>query len=91
MTKKPREKFKYLENEKSFQVETKRFFIIFKELSWKQRKETFLEGESPTLMWLRLDIKISNPTVIVKNDSSVNISLWDYRMKIRLRVTSHVP
>ena len=30
MTKKPRQKLKYLENEKSFQVEIIAFFIIFK-------------------------------------------------------------
>ena len=33
MTKKSRQKLKYLENGKSFQVEKKAFFIIFKELS----------------------------------------------------------
>ena len=42
MPKKVRQKFKYLENEKSF-------FIIFEGLSLKQIKNFFSEGESPTL------------------------------------------
>ena len=33
MTKKSRQKLKYLENEKSFWGDTKRIFVIFKELS----------------------------------------------------------
>ena len=33
MTKKPEQKFKYLENEKSFKAEIKSFFVIFKGLS----------------------------------------------------------
>ena len=47
MTKKLRLKFKYLENEKSFYDEIKT--INFKELSLKQIKQIFFEGESPTL------------------------------------------
>ena len=43
MTKKSRQKVKYLENEKAF-------FIIFKGLSMKQITQLFLEGESPTLI-----------------------------------------
>ena len=43
MLKKSRQKFNYLENEKSF-------FIIFEGLSLKQIKTFFLEGESPTLI-----------------------------------------
>ena len=42
MTKKSRQKVKYLENEKAF-------FIIFKGLSMKQITQLFLEGKSPTL------------------------------------------
>ena len=36
MVKKSRQKFKYLENEKSFQGEIKSIFIIFKGLSFEQ-------------------------------------------------------
>ena len=43
MTKKSRQKVKYLENEKAF-------FILFKGLSMKQITQLFLEGESPTLI-----------------------------------------
>ena len=46
MTNKSRLKFKYFEHEKSF---SDAFFIIFKELSLKQIKQFFLEGESSTL------------------------------------------
>ena len=46
MPKKSRQKLKYLENEK---MKQKAFFIIFEGLSSKQIKQTFLEGESPTL------------------------------------------
>ena len=47
MTKKSRQKFKYLENEKSFKMKQKAFFIIFKGLSLKQIKQFyFSEGES---------------------------------------------
>ena len=48
MTKKLRQKFKYLNNEKSFQDEIL-FFIICKWLSLKQLKQLFLEGKSLTL------------------------------------------
>ena len=41
MPKKSRQKFKYLENEKSFQDEIKAFLIIFKGLSLKQIKQIF--------------------------------------------------
>ena len=51
MTKKSRQKFKYLENGKSFQDEIKSIFIILKGLSMKQTIEFFLEGESPTLKY----------------------------------------
>ena len=46
MIKKTRQKFKYLENKKSFKDEIKNIFIILKGLSLKQ---FFLEGEAPTL------------------------------------------
>ena len=49
MTKKSKQKFKHLENRKSFQDEKKAFFIIYEGLSLKQIKQIFLEGESPTL------------------------------------------
>ena len=49
MTKKSRQKLKYLENEKSFKGERKAFFIIFKGLSLKQIKQIFLDGKGPTL------------------------------------------
>ena len=45
-------KFRYLENEKSFQDEIKKKIIIFKGLSVTQTKNFFLEGESPTLIYL---------------------------------------
>ena len=41
MTKKSRQKFKYLENEKSFQVEIKSTFIIFKGLSVAKKYQLF--------------------------------------------------
>ena len=46
MTKKSREKNKYLENEKSFSAEKKKnfFFVIFKGLSLKIIKQIFSEG-----------------------------------------------
>ena len=46
MTKKSRQKFKYLENEKSFWGKKKGLFIIFKGISLKQIKLFFLEGQS---------------------------------------------
>ena len=47
MTKKSRQKFKYLENEKSFKIKQRAFVIIFKGLSLKQiKKNYFSEGES---------------------------------------------
>ena len=49
MTKKSKQKFKHLENRKSFQDEKKAFFIIYEGLLLKQIKQIFLEGESPTL------------------------------------------
>ena len=50
MPKKSKQKFKYLENEKSFQDEIKGIFIIFEGLSLKQIIKRFLEGDSPTLI-----------------------------------------
>ena len=51
MTKKSRQKSKYLENEESFQDEIKSIFhhFIFERLSLKQIKKIFLEGETLTL------------------------------------------
>ena len=49
MTKKSRQKFKYIENEKAFKMKQKVFLKIFKGLSLKQIKKFFLEDESPTL------------------------------------------
>ena len=49
MTKKPQQKLKYLENEKSFQDQIKSISIIFKGLSMKQITQFFWEGEGPTL------------------------------------------
>ena len=47
MTKKSRQIFKYLENEKRFSDEKKKTFLfIFKVFSLKQIKHFFLEGES---------------------------------------------
>ena len=51
MTKKLRQKFKYLESEKilrAFDIKQKSFFIIFKGLSLKQIKQFFL-ADSPIL------------------------------------------
>ena len=48
ITKNPKQKLKYIENEKSF-YEIKAFLVICKELSLKQAKQILLEGESPTL------------------------------------------
>ena len=50
MSKKLRQKFKYLENEKSFEHEIKNNFISFEVLLLKKIKKAFLEGESPTLI-----------------------------------------
>ena len=49
MTKKSRQKFKYLENKKSFSDEIKSSFYHFKRFSTEQIKQFFLEGESLTL------------------------------------------
>ena len=57
MPKKSRQKFKYLENEKSL----KAFFIIFKGLSLKQIKLFFLKGESSTLIKCRVLILTNSP------------------------------
>ena len=51
MTKKSRQKFKYIENEKRFKLKQKAFFIIFKGLSLKQIKQVFLEGKSAILIY----------------------------------------
>ena len=48
-TKKSRQKFKCLENEKRFEDEVKNIFHYFKKVSLKQTKQFFLTGESPTL------------------------------------------
>ena len=49
MTKKLRQKRKYLENGKSFKGETKSIYHHFKVFSLKQLIQGFLEDESPTL------------------------------------------
>ena len=49
MPKKSRQKFKYLENEKSFQDEIKSIFYNFLRAIIEANKKGFLEGESPTL------------------------------------------
>ena len=49
MTKKSRQKFKYLESEKSFYDETKSIFHHFKRALSDVNKKCFLQGESPTL------------------------------------------
>ena len=48
MPKKSRQKFKYLENEKSFQDKIKSIFYQFRR-AIIEAKKFFLEGESPTL------------------------------------------
>ena len=48
MTKMSRQKHKYLENEKSFWVEIKAFFIIFKELS--VAKNSFRPESTPLII-----------------------------------------
>ena len=49
MTKKSRQKFKYLENEKNFQDEIKSIFRHFWRAIIEANKKHFLERESPTL------------------------------------------
>ena len=49
MIKKSRQKFKYLENEKSFQDEIKSIFHHFGRAIIEANQKNFLEGESPTL------------------------------------------
>ena len=49
MTKKSRQKFKYLENERDFLDEIKNIFIIFKGVPWPSKTQVFLKGEKPTL------------------------------------------
>ena len=49
MTKKSKQKFRYLEREKSFQNEIKSIFQHFKKAFTEVNKKCFLEGESPTL------------------------------------------
>ena len=56
LTKKAGQKRKYLKNKKSFKYEIKSIFC-HKELSFKQTKTTFLEGQSPTLSNLQNHIK----------------------------------
>ena len=58
MTKKSRQKFKYLENEKSFYDEIKNIFHHFEGLLLKQIIKFFLEGESPTLKTLMRKILV---------------------------------
>ena len=60
MTKKSIQKFKYLENEKSFQEEIQRIFHHFKGLSLKQINQIFLKGESLTLI---LNLKTALGTI----------------------------
>ena len=58
MTEKSRQKFKNLENEKSFKLKES-IFMIFKGLSLKQIKQFFWENESPTLI---IEVKLGgNP------------------------------
>ena len=47
MTKKSRQKFKYLENEKKERA----FFFFFKRAFTEANKINFFEGDSPTLMF----------------------------------------
>ena len=49
MTKKSRQKFKYLENEKRVYDEIKSIFNHFWRAIIEESKKYFLEGESPTL------------------------------------------
>ena len=49
MTKKSRQKLKYLKNKKSLQGEIKSIFIFFIGFSLKQIKQISLKGENPTL------------------------------------------
>ena len=48
MTKKSRQKLKYLKNEKSFKMKQKAFFINIKGLPLNKIKHFWGEGESPT-------------------------------------------
>ena len=50
MAKKSTQKFKYLENEESFQDEIKSISHNFKRAFVEANKTIFLEGESPTLI-----------------------------------------
>ena len=54
MTKNTRQKFKYLENEKSFQEEIKNIFHNFQRAVIEANKTIFLEGESPTLKYSKM-------------------------------------
>ena len=49
MTEKSRQKFKYLDNEKSFQDEIKSIFHHFSRVIIEANNKFFLEGGSPTL------------------------------------------
>ena len=49
MAKKQRQKFKYLDNEKTSEDEITALFITIKGISVKQLKQKFLENECPTL------------------------------------------
>ena len=57
MTKKPWQRLKYLEDEKSFWDEIKSIFRLFKGLSIKEITQIFLEGESPTLIPVSIFLK----------------------------------
>ena len=53
MPKKSRQKFKYRENEKSFEDEIKSIFHYFwRTIIEANKKNLFLEGESPTLIFI---------------------------------------
>ena len=72
MTKKSRQKFKYLENKNSFLDEIKNIFIIFKELSLKQIKQCFWKGRD------RLQFKYPDETKLLRAVKQFNKETVDF-------------
>ena len=82
LAKKSRGKLKYLENEKSFKVELKIFFVICKGLSLNQIKHFLLEDESPTLKKANQSITsillYGHPTFSTKFNTNILDSSFKY-------------
>ena len=94
MPKKSRQKFKYLENEKSFWNEIKSIFHHFWRAIIEVIKKIFLEGESPTLNNTESELKkwvaYKKPCIYLFYDSECILLLWPWKSHYTL-VSSPVP